>query len=347
MKVLMTADTVGGVFTYAADLARGLRDEDVEVVVATMGDPLRDDQRAALPADVHESTFRLEWMDEPWDDVAAAGEWLRGLCEQERPDVVHLNGYAHGALEWPVPSVVVGHSCVASWWRAVHGEEAPAGWDRYRCEVAAGLHGADAVVAVTAALARELDAIYGAVDATVVHNGSAAPSRAPAKRPFVLGAGRLWDPAKNLLALDRAAGGLRHPVVVAGELGGEEPRHARATGHLPAAELAALRAGAAVFCAPARYEPFGLAALEAARDRCALVLGDVPTLREVWGDAARYVPPDDVAALRDALEELLEDEALRERSARAAQERSLRYTVPAMARRYRDLYASVAAGVPA
>ncbi len=31
---------------------------------------------------------------------------------------------------------------------------------------------------------------------------------------------------------------------------------------------------------PARYEPFGLSVLEAALSGCALVLGDIPSLRE-------------------------------------------------------------------
>jgi glycogen synthase len=347
MKVLMTADTVGGVFTYAAELAPALRAEGAEVVLATMGAPLRDDQRAALgDVEVHESAFRLEWMDDPWADVAAAGEWLLALEARERPDVVHLNGYAHAALGWRAPCVVVAHSCVCSWWRAVLGEEAPAGWDRYRDEVARGLRAADAVVAVSAALLDEVRELYG-VGGSVVHNGSAHPASSPAKGPLVLGAGRLWDAGKNLAALDAAAEGLAWPVVVAGDLGAAAPAHASAAGHLPAGALAALRRRAAVFAAPARYEPFGLAILEAARDRCALVLGDIASLREVWGDAALYVDPDDDRALHGALAELARDAGLRERLAAAAQRRSARYTVQAAARAYGERYHRVAAGVPA
>ena len=35
-----------------------------------------------------------------------------GLERRLRPDVVHLNGYTHGALPWRAPVLVVGHSCV-------------------------------------------------------------------------------------------------------------------------------------------------------------------------------------------------------------------------------------------
>jgi glycosyltransferase involved in cell wall biosynthesis len=123
--------------------------------------------------------------------------------------------------------------------------------------------------------------------------------------------------------------------------------HASASGHLPAAELAALRRRAAIFAAPARYEPFGLAILEAARDRCALVLGDIPSLRELWDGAARFVDPGDSRALHDALAELAAEGAERERLARAAQERSSRYTTASCAAAYRALYDRVATRVPA
>jgi glycogen(starch) synthase len=122
-KVLMTADTVGGVWTYAIDLARGLAERGVEVALATMGDPLNDSQREKadrIPRlRVFESTFKLEWMEEPWRDVEKAAEWLLRLEDRVRPDLIHLNGYAHGALPWSAPKVMVGHSCVLSWWRAV------------------------------------------------------------------------------------------------------------------------------------------------------------------------------------------------------------------------------------
>jgi glycosyltransferase involved in cell wall biosynthesis len=85
----------------------------------------------------------------------------------------------------------------------------------------------------------------------------------------------------------------------------------RLLGALDAEELAGWYSRAAVYALPARYEPFGLTALEAALSGCALVLGDIDSLREVWGAAARYVPPDDPSALRDTLNELLANDSLR------------------------------------
>jgi glycosyltransferase involved in cell wall biosynthesis len=93
-----------------------------------------------------------------------------------------------------------------------------------------------------------------------------------------------------------------------------------------------------VFAEPARYEPFGLAALEAGRCGCALVLGDIPSLREVWGDAATFVDPDDRDALVGEVNRLLDDPARRLRAARAALARSSLYTTAAMADGYLAAY---------
>jgi glycosyltransferase involved in cell wall biosynthesis len=344
MKVLISTDTVGGVLTYTAELAAALEAQGDEVVVATMGPLPKPEQRNLLPATVHESDLRLEWMEEPWDDVAAAGRWLLSLEEEERPDVVHLCSYAHGALPFRAPKVLVAHSCVLSWWRAVHGAEAPAEWDCYRAEMAAGLEGADVVVAPTRAMLRELERDHDLRPgtATAIHNGTSSPPTGGEKGKLVVGSGRFWDPAKNLSALDAAAEGLAWPVAVAGELGpGDAPRHAESTGVLDQAALAALRRGASIYAAPALYEPFGLGILEAARDRCALVLGDIPSLRELWSDAAVFVDPRDAGALRRALAALIDDGGRRtdlaERASRRAGELSVKRSAGSYCRLYRRL----------
>jgi glycosyltransferase involved in cell wall biosynthesis len=344
MKILISTDTVGGVLTYTTDLAAALEAAGDEVVVATMGPPLRRAQRQALPSRIHESGFRLEWMKDPWGDVTAAGEWLLHLEEDEQPDVIHLCSYAHAALSFQAPKVVVAHSDVLSWWRAVHNTEAPASWDRYREETAAGLAAADAAVAPTTALLAELERDHDLdpEQTQVIPNGTVPvkQKRAPSSRkPFVLGSGRFWDAAKNLAALDAVAEGLDWPVVVAGDLGdGPAPRHARTTGVLDSTALAALRQAAPIYAAPAVYEPFGLGILEAARDRCALVLGDIPSLRELWEDAAIFVDPRDPPALREVLACLIETPQVRDDLAASAQARAAEYSIERTAAAYRALY---------
>lgn len=164
---------------------------------------------------------------------------------------------------------------------------------------------------------------------------------------MVLGSGRFWDAAKNLAVLDAAAEGLRWPVKVAGDLGpAGSARHAEATGPLGREELAELRRGASIYAAPALYEPFGLGILEAARDGCALVLGDIPSLREVWDDAALYVDPRDERALHGALEGLIGDPRLRAYLAGRAQSRAATYSIERTARSYRRLYERIRRSAP-
>jgi glycosyltransferase involved in cell wall biosynthesis len=347
MKVLIATDTVGDVFAYTAELSAALEAAGVEVVVATMGPRLRREQRDLLPARVHESGYRLEWMEDSWVDVAAAGRWLRILEEEERPDVVHLCSYAHGALPLAAPKVVVAHSSVLSWWRAVHGSDAPPECGHYREQMAAGLNGADAVVAPTMAMLEELerDHFLRPGTAHVIHHGSTAPAVASdvGKSALVLGAERVWDAAKNLATLDAAAARLAWPVTVAGDLGSmARLRFAESTGSLGPSALAELRRSASIFAAPTAYEPSGLGILAAARERCALVLGYIPSLRELWGDAAIFVQPDDDRALHEVLETLIDDSSLRGELAERAQQRAGELSIQRTSRSYLKLYKQLA-----
>ena len=153
--ILMSADASGGVFSYAISLSHALARRGARVVLAIMGGPLSVAQRKAAvrvpELALHESGYRLEWMDDPWEDVARAGAWLLEIEERTRPDIVHLNGYAHGALPFRVPKVVVAHTSVLAWFEAVEGRPAPARFDRYRREVAAGIAACAALVAPTRA----------------------------------------------------------------------------------------------------------------------------------------------------------------------------------------------------
>ncbi len=348
-RVLMTADTIGGVWNYALELARGLGEAGVQVVLATMGAPLSPELRAEagrVPGlEVCESQFRLEWMPEPWGDVAEAGEWLLALEARVRPDLVHLNQYAHGALPWRAPALVVGHSCVFSWHEAVRGAPAGAEWEQYREAVRRGLAAAGAVVAPSGAMLRALSCHYGGFgEGRVIYNGRADTFPSLPKEPFVLAVGRLWDEAKNLLALDWIAPELPWPVYVVGEAqhpaGGGlacAPR-VQGLGRMSPRELAPWFSRASLYALPARYEPFGLSALEAALAGAALVLGDIPSLREIWGEAAQFVPPEDPPALAAVLQALIANESERAHWARLARARAQWFSRERMVTGYLELY---------
>ena len=336
-RVLMTADTVGGVWTYAVELARQFDARGVQVAIATMGAPLALHQRQQLAdtssVTLFDSSYRLEWMQQPWDDVDAAGRWLLQIAREFQPDSGHLTPVAVGALAFEAPTLLVAHSCVLSWWRAVHGCAAPSEWDTYRERVARGLNGADLVAAPTHAMLDTLAENYGwRKQGLVLHNGASGSDFAPArKQEVILAAGRFWDAAKNLEALEQVAPDLPWTIKVAGNYkhpdgGTIVPVGVHCLGELLREQLGQELAAASIYALPARYEPFGLSVLEAALCGCALVLGDIPSLREVWGDAATYVPPNDHGALREALQGLIADAPRRTALAQAARMRAWSFT---------------------
>ena len=168
---------------------------------------------------LYESGYRLEWMDDPWDDLERGGEWLLSLADKVRPDLVHLNGYVHASLPWRCPCLVVAHSCVLSWWEAVRTNSPPLRFDRYHEQVRQGLADAGLVAAPTAAMLRSIERHYLALpDARVINNGRNRRRFRPGpKEDVILSVGRIWDEAKNIGALARVAESLPWPVCVAGE----------------------------------------------------------------------------------------------------------------------------------
>ncbi|HET8549894.1 MAG TPA: glycosyltransferase family 4 protein [Bryobacteraceae bacterium] len=348
-SALMTADTVGGIWTYSMELVRGLAGRGTHVTLATMGQPLTaaqwEEARAIPRLEIAESSFRLEWMDEPWSDVDRASDWLLDLATRVCPDVVHINGYAHAGLRWNAPAVCVAHSCVLSWWRAVKREPAPVKYVEYARRVRSALAAADMAVAPSHSMLSCLVEEYGFTGTSVVvPNARSAEFFGPSiKQPFILASGRLWDAAKNIAAVDAVTERLSWPVYVAGDEhhpdgGDTKVGAARRLGRLSGAEMADWFGRASVYVLAARYEPFGLSALEAALCGCALVLGDIPSLREVWGDAALYVHPEDRDGLRETLERVIRSDSLRTDLAARARLRARRYTPQRMVMGYLEVY---------
>ena len=129
--------------------------------------------------------------------------------------------------------------------------------------------------------------------------------------PYVLFIGNV-EPRKGLPtlleALRRCPPGAAPRLVVAGPAGwGPELDTAGVasdvvrTGFLDDDRLRSLVAGAAALALPSRYEGFGLPVLEALAGGTPVLASDIPVLREVGGDHARYLPVDDVDAWAEAL----------------------------------------------
>ena len=351
MNIVMTGDGLGGVWNHVLELAHGLERGDGTIYLVVFGGKLSQTQRAEVSrlSNVHciESELRLEWMEDPWEDVHAGAQLLYGLVTKVKPAVIHLNGYALAAeARWPAPVVVGAHSCVLSWWDAVMREPAPTRLNRYREEVAKGLAAADCVVAPTHSMLRDLRRIYQ-VDfpARVIANGIEPVHFAVgAKARQILSVGRMWDKAKNFQLLDSIAAKLEWPVLVAGEavcpLSNTQHLfvHVRALGKLSAWAIREQFSRASIYAAPALYEPFGLAVLEAALSGCALILADIPTFRELWHGAAVLLNPRDAHAWEAELQRLIHDDEARIALAQEARARASNFSREAMCASYHDLY---------
>jgi glycosyltransferase involved in cell wall biosynthesis len=354
-RVLITLDAVGGVWRYAIDVARGLQAHNVACLLVGFGPEPNAAQRAEC------ARSELLWTHEPLDWTVSGSaaldrgtDMLASLARDWRADLLHLNLPSQAAGLPDGPKVVVAsHSCVPTWWRAVQGTTLPNEWAWQVERNQAGFRRADAVIVPSRSHATALDAVYsGLPPLHVIHNASAVEPADEPRGPQILSVGRWWDPGKNGAVLDEAAAAVPWPVVLAGPLNGPTHqqavfRNVRTPGALPHPDILTLMRRSAIFASPSRYEPFGLAVVEAAISGAALVLADIPTFRELWSDAAMFVSPSDVNGWSRSLTELAENTVLRERLSAEAGARALQFTLSRQAAKLHALYSSFAsADVP-
>ncbi|STY29833.1 CapM protein, capsular polysaccharide biosynthesis [Legionella wadsworthii] len=354
IKILMTADTVGGVWTYAVNLCKGLLNQNVEIHLLTMGGSPSNQQveeiRSLNHVTLYCSNFHLEWMDNPWEDLRLAALWIKSVCDKINPDVIHFNSYGVVSGEWLCPIVTVFHSCVQTWWEAVKGEKAPQEWDEYRNIVHKALLLSDVLVAPSKSILKEAQKIYGKSEfSKVIYNGSDQDRliKLEEKEHFILTAGRIWDEAKNISILFEITEEIDWPIYIAGNHVNPStgtikiPKNIHFLGQLSHKELNKYMQKASIFVMPARYEPFGLAILEAAKTGCALALGQIDSLQEIWQNAALYFNPNDKGQIIETLQRLIKDTELRQKMSVSSFLNAKNFTVEKMADEYINLYKSL------
>lgn len=357
MRVLLTTDTVGGVWTFTRELAGGLLKAGHLVALVSFGR----DTSATQEAWVREtqetwstrfyfesSTTPLEWMDGNAQTFDEGAKVLRSVAARFRPDLLHASQFCWGALDLHTPTVITAHSDVLSWAEACR----PSGledsdWLRtYVRLVTKGLAAARAIVAPTRWMAATVRRHFPVCsEVRIVANGVSSSSKEDhkpeARAMRALCVGRVWDEGKGMDLL--AQGEWPMPVDVAGEVefeGGQAKiAGVRALGMLGEVELEREMRATAVYICCSIYEPFGLAAVEAGLCGCAVVCRDTASLREVWGDAAIYFS--DGSSLRMVLGKFMDDEELLARMQGLARNRAGLYTVAAMVEGYLQVYADV------
>jgi glycogen synthase len=361
VHVLVTADTLSGVWTYARELVTGLVSRGIRVTLVSMGEiPLPEE--TAWMEKLHgleyiPTAFRLDWMQEGEGDLKDSSAYLTALVREVKPDLLHLNHLGYGSLAVETPRLVVAHGDWISWWRAVHGADPKeTRWlNWYRGIVRQGILKANAVVAPSGWMLNTVEETYAqARRSTVIYNGRNPIFFNPyvSKDESVLAVGRMWDAGKQVSLLTQH----EHPLpvcIVGSEMTAPPPKvPIRADvklsldkicvsfkGPQTEAQMRVLYSKASIYAATSRYEPFGMTALEAALSRCAIVANDIPLFHEVWGDAALYFRANDAASLAEAIRRMSQDAGLcREYATRAYQRARDRFTAKRMMDEYLALY---------
>jgi glycogen(starch) synthase len=329
VRVLVTTDTFSGVWTYTRELVSGLVTQGVQVVLVSFGEIPLPHQTSWMQGlhglEYHPTAFRLDWMQEGEQDFHSAQEYLCAIVRDTRPNLLHLNQLSFGALPVNTPRLVIAHGDIITWWLSVHGREpAPSAWlDWYRETIVQGLERAETVVTTSRWMNEMLRVAYGNdFDSCVV-----TPGRNPiyfnpfvTKEESVLAIGRLWDTGKQVALLTHHSHGIPVCIVGADHTVPAPPAPIRADvrvstgkheiavkGAQTESQLRALYSKASIFAATSRYEPVGMASIEAAFSRCALIANDTAVYREMWGDAALYFERNDARSLTETLAQLHRD----------------------------------------
>lgn len=361
MHILITADTVGGVWTYSKELVSGLLRQGVRVTLVSFGSlpsPGQSEWIGSLAQQERErfayfpTAFKLEWMQDSAADVETSADLLRTIIRETGPDLLHFNQFYYGALDCDVPRIVVAHSDLMSWWMAVHGQEPPPSpWmSWYRDIVARGLRQASTVVAPSQWMLGQVERYYGKPQrASVIYNGRSLRLFNPylAKQNTIVTVGRLWDAGKNVALILRepmpapvvVVGAERHPETHGRGFSAAQHKNFCLEPHKTEKQMAQILARAGVYAALSQYEPFGLAPVEAALSRCAIVASDIPTFRELWQDNALFFCSNDSGDLRRVLASLARDPDLRNQWAQRAFQHALHnFNARRMVDEYMELY---------
>ena len=353
MRVLLTTDTVGGVWTYTKELTRGLLEGGHAVALVSFGRAPSKEQSAwcCRMETLYGDSFRyvaptiaLEWMENNEQAYADGEEVLLRMAREFGAELLHSNQFCFGALPVGIPKLVAAHSDVLSWARACRPGPLPASaWlARYVALVQRGLGSADAIVAPTKWM---LDALMRSFKlkgrAEVIPNGRSLDLELvqPRRTLQAVTAGRLWDEGKGVASLLEMQSPM--PILIVGEMRERMnlPESAKSVvmrGPLAADELLRVFQRSALYLVTSRYEPFGLAPLEAALCGCGVVARDLASLREVWADGAVYFQ--DSEELEHLLRQLTDDAPRLGELQRRSRQRALQYDRATMTGAYLQLY---------
>jgi glycosyltransferase involved in cell wall biosynthesis len=345
---LLSSPDVRGFNRYAAELVRALAGTAAVELVLFSDSPIHERHALAGIASVVEMV-KPQWL---WQH-----RWLPAALRRERIDVFHAP--AHWGVPWHPPCAVVAtiHDLADRELPDLRHSASFRVSARHALEQGLVVRRARRIIAVSQWTARSIQKYLGvAPERIAVTVEGAAPVFDVATKASIVEATRRelglagpyyvyvggFDARKNLGAfvgaLAATAPERRVPVALVGEGGAAaEALRRRAVeagvgpwlrflGGVDDTRLAALYAGALAVVLPSWLEGFGLPVVEAMHVGTPCLVSTAGALPEIAADAGIAFPPDDHAAMAQALQRLASDPALRADLAARARARALLYT---------------------
>jgi glycosyltransferase involved in cell wall biosynthesis len=275
-------------------------------------------------------------VEEKWRPAVRNIVWhhtlLPGLLRKLRTEVLHIPSYRRIVWNPPAVQVVTVHDCAAF---AVSRKYDVARMFYGRHVVSRLARNASAVMTVSTATAGDVARYFKIPDARVIWNGidhsqfrplpeaeiaSGLANAFQQTNPYFLYLARMEHPGKNhvrlIEAFERFAAShpdRREDLIFGGaDWHGAEMIHQRiavspikdrirSLGFVGKNDLPILYGGATAMVYPSLFEGFGLPPIEAMACGCPVISSPRGSLREVVGDAAHLIDPEDVADIADGL----------------------------------------------
>lgn len=360
MRILLTTESFGNVWAFSSALCAELLNRGHEIALVSFGKQPSHEQQSwtAAQSNLHGRSFQfvasnapLEWMQNNEFVLTQGAGVLHHVARDFEPDILHFSQFCYGAIALDIPKLITAHTDVFSWQEACRNcKPQPTRWLRqYRTLLTHGLNGADAVVSPTRWMATSLLRHCATLPPSYVirHGRSLTDVHGTHLRSMrAITTGRLWDETKNIRMLQDVLSPI--PICVAGDrkhhhnISPRQIGKAILLGDVPEPALLALYARSTIYIDSSIYQPGGLEPLEAALCGCAVIANDIPSLREIWGEAALYFHS--ARELSSVLQRLNRNSEEMAEMQRRSYRRAMELTPQRMADGYEAMYEILTAG---
>jgi glycosyltransferase involved in cell wall biosynthesis len=359
-RVAMTLEQLwhrvpGGTAVAALGMARHLKDvPGIDLVGVAARHPKKPPDEWAAPVEVFELPLPRAALYRTWHRLRRP----RVQLATGPVDVIHATSAATPPKSAPLVMTI--HDLA---WLRDPSHFTPRGLAFFRRGLEIALRDVDLVLCPSQATARDCEdagwppdrvrVVPLGADSVPANEAAVATVRArySLERDYILWTGTI-EPRKNLPRLLEAYRSLDSDLdlVLCGPQGWNEDVDAliapvkdrvRTLGFVPRADLAALYAGARVFCWPSLMEGFGFPVLEAMAQGTPVVTSVGTSTEEIAGDAAVLVDPRDPTGIAAGIERILGDEALAAKLAAAGVARAREFTWERTARGVAAAYEEV------